>query len=69
MLTLMAIAGALIPVAGLLALRSAVRHAPEGREDADGFHYAGTSRPPEPARAAGPALPAPAAVPHDCVVP
>lgn len=69
MLTLMAIVGALIPVAGLAALWSAVRHAPEGREDADGFHYTGASRPAKPARAAGRALPAPAAVPHDCVAP
>ncbi len=69
MLTLMAIVSALIPVAGLAALWSAVRHAPEGREDADGFHATGPSPASEAARSAGPALPARAAVPHDCVAP
>ncbi len=67
MLTLMAIVGALIPVAGLAALWSAVRHAPAGREDALGFHFDGPVRPPEPRPA--PALAAPHAVPHDCLAP
>ncbi len=69
MLTLMAIVGALVPVAGLVALWSAVRHAPEGREDADGFHATGPSPAATAVHAAAPVLPARAAVPHDCVAP
>ena len=69
MLTLMAIVGALIPVAGLAALWSAVRHAPEGREDADGFHTTGPSPAFEAMRSAAPGLRAPAPVPHDCLAP
>ena len=68
MLTLIAIAGGLILVAGLAALLHGIRHAPEGREDGRGFHVTGTSRPAGPRRAE-PALRAAHAVPHDCLAP
>ena len=69
MLTLMAIAGGLILMAGLAALLHAIRHAPEGREDQLGFHFAGSSRPPASRPAVAPVLPASHAVPHDCLAP
>ncbi len=67
MLTLLAIAGGLIVVAGLATLLHAVRRAPEGREDELGFHATGPAGSPDSAPAA--ALPAAHAIPHDCVAP
>jgi len=69
MLTLLAIAGGLILAAGLAALLHAVRRAPEGREDELGFHLTGPAESPDSAPAAAPDLPAPHAIPHDCVAP
>ncbi len=69
MLTLMVIAGGLFLAGGLAALLAAIRHAPEGREDALGFHLSGPPDASGSRPAAEPGMSAPHAIPHDCVAP
>ena len=68
MKTLMAIVAGLFLVAGLATLLHAIRHAPEGGEDVLGFHRSRRSAPAATARSAAD-VPAPHAVPHDCLAP